>query len=350
MMPPTQESPKPPMRLNMKPSQRVVVGIGDEDDYNSSNNSSESPPKMPSPRPPDQALKRPIPRLQPQSQSLNNSPVLSSSNQQREMSSSGTVLSPRRRQNPTTRTPAQTVWRKSPGTMKVVNEEGRRIMGTRSMISEETFREQDGDNDPGQRKRGMTEELEGFLGDLGISGLKKSPRETSSVIVEPPLSPQRSPRAATRSPPRSPRGNITLGSKSGSKFVVKSQRPVLDCSRAPTVAELEREIDYCSLDQLPPLPISAPITNKAAYKGYMKLKFAWSERRNDDDQDAPIDAIAEDLMQDIFDSESMALHSIEFQEGRQTERFSDSEPDTFDLDEMSELDRMIGHERYSDEE
>lgn len=40
----------------------------------------------------------------------------------------------------------------------------------------------------------------------------------------------------------------------------------IDCSRPPTVAELERDIDYSALEELPPLPDVAPITNKQVKK------------------------------------------------------------------------------------
>lgn len=59
--------------------------------------------------------------------------------------------------------------------------------------------------------------------------------------------------------------------------VKKSTLP--DPSRPPTEAELEKCLDYTKIAALPPLPDSAPIANKLAYKGYMRLKYAWSERQ-----------------------------------------------------------------------
>ena len=138
--------------------------------------------------------------------------------------------------------------------MRVLQEEERKVrVGSRSAVPEEGSSAAEDEEAVLQRQRGMTEELQGFLGNLGISGMKKSPRGTSDEPQQ--TSPQRSPRSprvASKprdevwSPPRSPREEqkprILLGSKTvGRTF---SRRSQVDTTRPPTVAELEKCRDY----------------------------------------------------------------------------------------------------------
>ena len=118
-------------------------------------------------------------------------------------------------------------------------------------------------------------------------------------------------------------------------------------NRPPTIAELEKDIDYNAMEVLPPLPEVAPITNKLAYKGYMRLKYAWSERRSNERSQVPVvkDALdvrkkrkenfnvfflivaykneAENLVEDIFDNSG-------------TVEFKDAEDDDLMVSKFSE--------------
>ncbi len=228
----------------------------------------------------------------------------------------------------------QSVWRKSPGSMDRMQAVRIADLGAQRRKAEEERKEpeqrradeddEEGADETSARRRGMTAELDGFMGNLGLKTMSKPP-PTATESLAPPR--ELSPRTASgtyRPVAPSTASNdallLDLAGKINSMVIERnvSKAPLDRSARPPTIQELERDVDYASMDVLPPLPDVAPITNKQAYKGYMKLKYAWSERRTKQQQQQPqqtreeeaVDNQAEDLVDDIFDA-SMELRTVD---------------------------------------